>query len=124
MATPTGEDRLQTFEAFWPYYLREHANPTNRLLHVAGTTGAAVTLAAALLTRRPKLLMLAPLIGYGPAWVGHFRIENNRPATFTYPVWSLMGDIRMNALFWSGRLDEELERLGIGKEDASESSAA
>ena len=54
-----------------------------------------VALALALVTLNPWWLLAMPLIGYGFAWVGHFFFEKNRPATFTYPLWSLMGDWRM-----------------------------
>ena len=30
--------------------------------------------------------------GYAFAWLGHFFVEKNRPATFTYPLYSFMGD--------------------------------
>ena len=88
------ENSPQTFEAFWTFYLSQHQNPVNRALHFGGTTGALFCLALALLGRRP-LLLLAPLLGYGPAWAGHFLLERNRPATFEQPLWSLRADLRM-----------------------------
>lgn len=108
------EERIQSFEEFWPYYLKEHSKPANRRLHQFGTTMALSAFSYGLLTRRKWLMLAAPIFGYGPAWVGHFFIEENRPATFKYPRWSLMGDFKMNALMWSGELDAELERYGIG----------
>ena len=34
----------------------------------------------------------APICGYGFAWIGHYLFEKNHPATFTYPLYSLIGD--------------------------------
>ena len=56
------------------------------------------------------LLLLCPLLGYGFAWYGHFFLQRNVPATFTYPVWSFMGDYKMIFMMLSGRLDRELKR--------------
>lgn len=42
-----------------------------------------------------RFFVAAPPIGYGFAWIGHFVFEKNRPATFKYPVYSLMGDFRL-----------------------------
>jgi hypothetical protein len=107
------QETFETFEDFWPYYLREHSDPTNRALHAAGTLGAAAIAGAAIATRRPGLALLAPIVGYGAAWMGHFAIEKNRPATFRHPVWSLRADARMTRLMLAGELDDELQRLGI-----------
>ncbi|KAI8823081.1 uncharacterized protein EV422DRAFT_523279 [Fimicolochytrium jonesii] len=84
-----------TFQAFWPFYLGEHANKTCRRLHLTGTTFVIGVLATAITTLQPRLLIYVPLIGYGFAWVGHFFFEHNKPATFKYPVWSLMSDFKL-----------------------------
>lgn len=49
-------------------------------------------------------LLLGVVWAYAFAWVGHFEIEHNRPATFRYPLWSLLGDFRMWALMAQGKL--------------------
>lgn len=102
--------RYRTFEEFWPFYAREHAKKANRTLHFIGTTTAMASVAAAILTRKPALLLAAPIVGYGCAWIGHFVVEKNRPATFTYPLWSLRGDFEMWWRTLNGTMDAEVDR--------------
>ena len=86
--------RYRSFEQFYPFYLREHINPISRRLHVVGTGLVIVALVAGLLVDA-RFFIAAPLLGYGMAWIGHFVFEKNRPATFKYPLFSLMGDFRL-----------------------------
>ncbi|MFO0757185.1 MAG: DUF962 domain-containing protein [Byssovorax sp.] len=102
---------FQSFEDFWPFYVREHANKTNRTLHFIGTSLAMGCVAAAALTKRKAFLLAAPVMGYGFAWFGHFVVEGNRPATFKYPAWSLRGDFRMWRLIAAGEMDDEVARV-------------
>ena len=102
------ETRLKSFEEFWPHYLGEHLNPTNRALHFIGTSLVYLIVVAGV-ALSARWFIAAPLVGYGLAWVGHFFIEKNRPATFTYPLWSLRGDFRMHARTLTGRLRADLE---------------
>lgn len=103
----------QSFDAFWLYYLREHSRPQTRALHYLGTT-LVVAIAIVAILRGPLwMLLLMPVAGYFFAWVGHFGVEKNRPATFTYPLWSLQADFKMWWLWLTGRLGPELERAGV-----------
>lgn len=52
----------------------------------------------------PILFPAGIVWAYGCAWAGHFLIENNRPATFKQPVWSLFGDWRMWSKMAAGKL--------------------
>jgi hypothetical protein len=104
------DPRYPSFEAFFPFYLSEHADPRNRVFHYVGTSGAVLLVLTAAVTLQPLLLLAVPIAGYAPAWIGHFIIEKNRPATFKYPVWSLMGDFRMLYLALTGQLQAHLDR--------------
>ena len=104
---------MRTFAEFWPFYLREHSKPATRTLHFLGTTLAFLLLLSALALRSGWPALWALLCGYAFAWVGHFFVEHNRPATFKYPLWSLAADWKMWALAISGRLGPELARAGV-----------
>lgn len=102
---------METFEEFWPFYVREHSNKLTRKLHFIGTTLALGCAAAALVTRRRWLLLAAPVVGYGPAWISHFFVEKNRPATFKHPLWSLRADFVMWMKMIDGTMDAEVDRV-------------
>lgn len=85
----------KSFEAFYPFYLSQHANQTNRRLHIIGTTLALCLLIRTILYFTWGNLLTTFVVGYGFAWVGHFFFEKNRPATFKHPFYSLLGDFKM-----------------------------
>ena len=89
------EERIKSYQEFYKFYLSEHSNKINRLLHVIGTTILLAITLTAIYHRDFKLLFLVPVVGYGFAWVGHFFFEKNKPATFKYPLWSLKSDFKM-----------------------------
>lgn len=84
-----------TFRDFYPFYLSEHTNPTCRRLHFIGSTLVLVIVVVAIVRRDARWLWLAPVAGYGFAWIGHFFFEKNRPATFSHPLYSFIGDWAM-----------------------------
>lgn len=102
--------KYRSFSEFWPFYLREHSKPQTRLLHYVGTSIVVAMAIFALLSGRLLWLLAIPLAGYGFAWFAHFRVERNRPATFTYPLWSLAADFKMWWLWLTGGLQAELDR--------------
>ena len=100
----TTTKRFTSFREFYPYYLSEHQNVTCRRLHFIGSTLVLTLLILSLLTGQLMLLWLLPIAGYGFAWLGHFKFEYNKPATFHYPLYSLMGDWVMYKDILLGRI--------------------
>ena len=95
---------FQSFAAFYPYYLDEHRDPRCRLMHFIGSTLVIALLILSVVTQHWMLLWCLPVAGYGFAWLGHFAFEHNKPATFRYPFYSLMGDWVMYKDIWTGKL--------------------
>lgn len=106
-------EHIATYAAFFDFYLREHARPATRALHYAGTVLGTALLLFALATQRWWLVPVAVLCGYAFAWIAHLAVEKNRPATFSYPLWSLISDYRMLWLFATARLDAALVKAGV-----------
>jgi hypothetical protein len=100
---------IRTFDDFWPYYVRAHAQRRTRILHAIGSTLALVCIALAIFVN-PWFLLGAPLIGYAFAWYSHFFVEHNKPATFGHPFYSLAADFVMLWKIVTGKMDAEVAR--------------
>jgi hypothetical protein len=118
---PQTSPPIASFEEFWPFYVSQHSREGTRLLHFAGTTLGLLCLGRAITAREPVLVLWGLVLAYVLAWIGHFFIERNRPATFQYPLWSFLGDLKMYGLMWRGRMRAEIERLGVSRAPAGAS---
>ena len=96
--------QYQSFKSFYPFYLSQHKNITCRRLHFLGSSLVLFTLSYSIISQDFIYLWLLPIIGYGFAWLGHFIFEKNKPATFSYPLYSLMGDWVMYKDILIGRI--------------------
>lgn len=103
-------ERFTTYSAFFDFYLSEHNHPGTRALHYLGSTCGVAALILTIWTRNPLSILAGLIAGYGCAWIGHFFIEHNRPATFKYPLWSFMGDYHMYFLWLTGQLKKRRAR--------------
>lgn len=102
--TNTQAKQYKDFKSFYPFYLSQHQNIICRRLHFIGSSLIIITLAYILINAAWALLWTLPLFGYGFAWLGHFFFEKNKPATFTYPWYSLLGDWVMYKDTLTGKL--------------------
>ncbi|MGI9289290.1 MAG: Mpo1-like protein [Pseudomonadales bacterium] len=91
----TKNKEFNSFAEFYPYYLSKHMRCGTKIAHCIGTIGFVVLLVVAVLLQRWVLGLMGIAFAYGFAWVSHFFVEQNRPATFRYPLYSLMGDFKM-----------------------------
>jgi hypothetical protein len=93
-----------SFAQFYPFYLSQHAHPVCRRLHFVGTTLGLAALLHAFSTLDFWWLLVGVAAGYAFAWFGHFFFEKNRPATFSHPLYSFMGDWVMWKDMLTGRI--------------------
>lgn len=97
-------DTYRSIAEFYPFYLSQHQDRTNRRLHFVGTSLVIGFAVAAVVTGSYWWLLALPVAGYGFAWVGHFAFERNKPATFKYPFYSLACDFLMYRDILTGRI--------------------
>ncbi|MBM6618149.1 DUF962 domain-containing protein [Bacillus suaedaesalsae] len=104
---------FKSFEEFWPFYLKQHSKKSTRNWHFVGTSCVFIFLVIAMVTGVVWYVFLAPIVAYSFAWISHFFIEGNKPATFGHPFWSLRADFKMYYLMLTRRINQELMHLPL-----------
>jgi len=88
-------ERIKTFKEFYRFYLTEHSKTGTRVLHFIGTLMVFFVIGYVISSGKERFLWYVPIFGYGFAWLSHAIIEKNKPATFKYPIWSLISDFKL-----------------------------
>lgn len=102
---------IDNYPDFWDFYVKEHSRPATRALHFVGTSLGLILLAWFIWCRLWYYIPLCFVVGYAFAWFAHFAIEKNKPATFTYPLWSFISDYKMMWYMITWRMSREVERV-------------
>lgn len=108
-----------TYAEFWPYYVSQHLHPMTRALHAWGPLLALAIAGTGVLSGRFLLLPVALVVGYGIAWISHFAIERNKPASWGRPAWSFRGDMQLIGRYFTGALAHDVVevRRALGMRD-------
>jgi hypothetical protein len=86
---------MKTFEEFWPFYLSEHSQPSNKAIHFFGFVLGLITIIYGFVTMDPVCFVVAPVLTYAFAWLGHALVQKNKPTTFKHPLWSFVSYFKM-----------------------------
>ena len=107
---------FESFADFYPFYLCEHDLAITKLFHFVATFNVSVLILmlfnAKAASTKIRILIFVTVQAYGLAWISHFFLEKNKPATFKYPIYSFFGDWMMFkdalmgkvSLFWRWKM--------------------
>ena len=98
------DSKFNSFKEFYPFYLSEHSKSLTKLLHAIGSILVIMIIIFSIYSSKWNALFLAPITGYSFAWLSHFFIEKNKPATFKFPVYSFIADWVMLKDLITGRI--------------------
>jgi len=97
-------ERIKSFPQFYQFYLTEHSRMWTRIFHFVGTFLVFWVVGFVIYSGKERFLWYLPIVGYGFAWFSHAVFEKNKPATFKYPLWSLLSDFRMFFELLTGKI--------------------
>jgi hypothetical protein len=104
-------NKINSFNEFWPEYLRAHTSPASRAFHVAGILLSLATAVALISCGMVFFLVVAVVPAQLGAWIGHKLSPRKDIVSAEHPDWAALADVKMCALAVTGRLGRELGKL-------------
>jgi len=86
------QKKYTSVKDFYPYYITQHQNTANRILHFIGTGLIGLCFITAMLFHKFIFFALMPVTGFSFALIGHLVFEKNRPGKLKYLFFTLMCD--------------------------------
>jgi hypothetical protein len=100
--------KIDTFQDFWPEYLRAHESRASRIAHFVGILLSLVLAAALVSCGMVFFLLLATVPAQIGAWLGHKLSPRKDRVSDEHPDWAALADLKMFGLALTGRLGGEL----------------
>jgi len=101
--------QFNNFKEFYKYYLSQHRNPINRILHFAANIIIFICFILVFFIGKIWLFAVISVFGYCLALFGHLFFEKNKPVIFKYPFYGIGGDIVLFYDMISGRINKKGE---------------
>jgi hypothetical protein len=101
---------VDSFEDFWPHYVRLHRRRPTHWLHALATSSTACLLVTAVVRRQPLFALAAPLVNHLVAQSSHRLFERNVSTPWKNHGWHARAELRMLRLTLSGRMQAEVAR--------------
>jgi hypothetical protein len=101
---------VQSFEDFWPHYVRLHTKPETQWIHAAATCTSIVLLTAAVARKSLFLAAISPFANHLIAQSSHRLFEANKSTPWKNQIWHTRAEIRMLRLVVTGRMAKEVSR--------------
>jgi hypothetical protein len=111
-------NEIETFQDFWPLYLRAHSSRVSRACHFTGLALSAATAGAMIACGMVFFLVLAVVPALLGAWLGHKLSPRHEHLADEHPDWAARADLKMFGLFLAGRLGQELDKLQLSSKPA------
>lgn len=120
--SPVDPYTVESFEAFWPHYVRLHTRRETHWMHALGTSSAMSLVLTGVLLRQPWVLVFAPLVDYAVSQLSRRVFEKNRTLPWKNTLWHARAEWRMFRLTLRGRMQNEV-RWFVVPDDLAQSQA-